>query len=52
MRQEETEEVVSLQEMQKYNTSELQLPQVPPSDVATMKAKPRRIPSWAATPQR
>ena len=51
--QEDMEEVVSLQEMQKYNTSELQLPQVPLSQGGTMmKAKPQRIPSWAAVPRR
>ena len=51
MPQEETEEVPSLQEMQRYNTSRLQLPQVSPSEAATMKAKPT-IPSWAAVPRR
>lgn len=53
VRQEETEEAPSLQEMQKYNTSELQLPQVPLLQGGTrMKAKPTRIPSWAAAPRR
>ena len=51
--QEDMEEVPSLQEMQKYNTSELQLPQVPLWQGGTMmKAKPQRIPSWAAVPRR
>ncbi len=51
--QEDLEEVPTLQEMQKYNTSELQLPQVPLSQGGTMmKAKPQRIPSWAAVPRR
>lgn len=46
--QEDTEEVPSLSEMRKYNTSRLQLPKVPMGDMAAMKAKPLRSSSWTA----
>lgn len=45
--QEDTEEVPSLKEMQKFDTSRLQLPDVPDSDMATVKAKPLRTAGWA-----
>ena len=46
--QEDTDAVPSLSEMQKYNTSKLQLPEVPMSIMAAAKAKPLRISSWTA----
>ncbi|CAK0784724.1 hypothetical protein CVIRNUC_007928 [Coccomyxa viridis] len=49
--QEATEEVPSLQEMQRFNTSKLELPEVPPLNAQMLKAKPMSS-AWAATRNR
>ena len=49
--QEATEEVPSLQEMQRFNTSKLELPEVPPRNAQMLKAKPMSS-AWAATRNR
>ena len=49
--QEATEEVPSLQEMQKFDTSKLELPEVPPLSAQMLKAKPMSS-TWAATRDR
>ena len=49
--QEATEEVPSLQEMQRFDTSKLELPEVPPLNAQMLKAKPMSS-AWAATRDR
>ena len=49
--QEATEEVPSLQEMRKFDTSKLELPEVPPLDPRLLQAKPMAS-AWAATRDR
>ena len=51
--QEATEGVPSLQEMQKFDTSKLELPEVPPLNTQSLKAKPPQMSSaWADTENR